>query len=185
MKSFGLVFTTGIGAAIWLMAAAPLPAAGDPYPECHMHRSKPVSFKEHGSKDVLEISIGTGPCYAATLTIVVREESGDVLYSYVANFKRHTAVPWDVPDLAEVAREFVDRELADAMDTTASLPRYEGKEDHYEAHYEAIQVSEGEYERLRAEGRPMLSHENHYEGWQYVVYDPRLAKSVVIVTGGL
>lgn len=175
----------GVATGVWLSGAGRSPAADVPHPECHIHRSKPVSFKERDSKDVLEISIGMGPCYAATLTIVVREEYGEILYSYVAMFKRHTPVHWEDPELPEVAREFVERTLADAMDTTTSLPPYEGEADNVGVSYEIIQVSEGEYNRLRADARPMLSHLNHYEGWQHVAYDPVDRKSKVLVNLGL
>ena len=59
--------------------AAPV-AAENIYPECHLHRSAEVSFRAPDSKDVMEVSIGTGLCYRATLTLVIRDQYGDVLY---------------------------------------------------------------------------------------------------------
>lgn len=105
-------------------ASAAVSAGGGAAPECHLHRSKEVSFRERGSKDVLEISIRTRPCYAATLTIVVRTEYGDVLYSHVAKFKQHAALHWESPGLPDNARDFVETSLSNAMRTTASLPPY-------------------------------------------------------------
>ncbi len=175
-------------AALALLLAGAFTAASagsDPAPECHLHRSKEVSFRERGSKDVLEISIGTGPCYAATLTIVVRTGYGDVLYSYVAKFKQHTARHWQAPTLPDNAREFVEASLSNAMRTTASLPPYVGDNGVADAVESQVDTTEGEYQQLRAEDRPVLFHMTAYETWQYVVYDPRTRKSKVVAVGGV
>jgi hypothetical protein len=176
-------------AAVALLTACGLTAASaagsDAAPECRLHRSEEVSFRERGSKDVLEISIGTGPCYAATLTIVVRTEYGDVLYSYVAKFKQHTARNWRSPTLPDVARAFVETSLSDAMRTTASLPPYACDEAFFNELEYQLDIAEGDYRRLRAEDRPVLFHMTGYETWQYVVYDPRAGKSRVVAGGGL
>jgi hypothetical protein len=160
-------------------------AGSDPAPECHLHRSNEVSFRDRGSKDVLEITIGTGPCYAATLTIVIRTDYGDVLYSYVAKFKQHTARHWESPTLPDDAREFVETSLSDAMRTTASLPPYGGEEGFFDAVEYQVDITEGDYQRLRAEDRPVLFHMTGYETWQYVVYDPRTRKSRIVAGGGV
>jgi hypothetical protein len=160
-------------------------AGSDAAPECHLHRSEEVSFRERGSKDVLEISIGTGPCYAATLTIVVRTEYGDVLYSYVAKFKQHTALHWEAPELPDNAREFVETSLSNAMRTTASLPPYAGDEGFFSADEYQLDITEGDYRQLRGEDRPVLFHMTGYETWQYVVYDPRTRKSRLVAGGGV
>lgn len=183
-----MVAAKALASALALLLAGASTAAlaeSDAAPECHLHRSEEVNFRESGSKDVLEISIGTGPCYAATLTIIIRTEYGDILYSYVAKFKRHTARNWEAPNLPERAREFVEKSLSRAIGTTASLPPYANADDYYEANSGTVQVSEPEYEQLRAEGRPMLFHLTHYEMWQYVVYDSRSKISRVVVRGGL
>jgi len=183
-----MIRTGLLAAAVALLLAGASTAASagsDPAPECHVHRSKEVSFRERGSKDVLEISIGTGPCYAATLTIVVRTEYGDILYSYVAKFKQHTARHWQAPTLPDNAREFVEKSLSRAIGTTASLPPYANADDYYEANSGRVQISESEYEQLRAEDRPVLFHMTAYETWQYVVYDPCTTKSRVVAVSGV
>lgn len=155
------------------------------YPSCHLHRSQEVSFRNHSSKDILEISIGGGPCYSATMTIVIRTEHGEILYSYVAPFKRHIAVDWRDNDLDKDAERFVDRTIAKAMGTTANLPPFLEPEAYYEANDGSIEVPKAEYEKLRKEARPMFYHMTYYEGWQFVVYDEKERKSRVIVSGGL
>lgn len=157
--------------------------AGEATSECHMHRAKDVSFRERDSKDVLEMSIGTGPCYAATLTIVVRTELGEVLYCYVEKWKQHTAVNWQDPDLPDVAREFVEDSLSDAMDSAGSLPPYASIET--KMFNATIEITESEYERLRSEDQPVLFHLTGYEVWQYVAYDPPARASKVIIVDGL
>lgn len=164
----------------WTMAGPSV--ATEASPECHVHRSREIGFRERDSKDVLEISIGTGPCYAATLAIVIRTEFGELLYSYVAPWKRHRAVNWQDPDLPDVAREFVEDSLVDAADNTASLPPYGDIET--EMFNPSVGIAESDYEALRSEGRPMLFHLTGYEVWQYVVYDPREKAAKVIVVDG-
>jgi hypothetical protein len=118
MKMLAAMTTLLIAVAI----AAPI-AAENVYPECPLRRSAEVSFRTPGSHDVLEISIGAGPCYKATLTLVIREgRGGEILYSYVQRFKQHTVVGWDEPDLNEVAAEVVDRMISEPMRSTSSLP---------------------------------------------------------------
>ena len=165
--------------------AAPI-AAENVYPECPLRRSAEVSFRAPGSHDVLEISIGAGSCYKATLTLVIREgRGGEILYSYVQRFKQHTVVGWDKPDLNEVAAEVVDRMISEPMRSTSSLPPYAEPEAYYEEYYNHIEVSRDEYERLRNEDRPMFQHLTYYEGWQYAIRDEATKSSKVIITGGL
>lgn len=109
-------------------AATPVPT----YPTCHMHKSRDVSFRNATSKDVLDVSIGTGPCYAATLTIIVRSVTGEVLYSYVAPFKRHTATHWEDRELDREAAQFVDDVIAGGIQSSASLPPYLDPTPYYE-----------------------------------------------------
>jgi hypothetical protein len=89
-----------------------------------MHQSTPVAFRNEQSKDILEISIGTGPCSEATLTIVIRvEETGQILYSYVAPFEQHI-VPADNRDLVAEAKTFIASEIQSATFPSSDLPPY-------------------------------------------------------------
>lgn len=152
-------------------------------PSCHLHRTRDVSFRTNDSKDVLEISIGDGPCNRATLAIVVRTEEGEVLYSYIAPFLRHTASSDE--NLSKIAETFVDRTITNAMQSTTNLPPFLESEAYYEKHNGVIIVARTEYEKLRRKARPMLYHLNYYEGWQYIVYDEKTNKSQIILEGGL
>jgi hypothetical protein len=51
----------GVLALLSLPSALAQSEATDP--ECHMHQSKAVSFRDEKTADILEISIGTGPCF--------------------------------------------------------------------------------------------------------------------------
>lgn len=181
-----LIKVPAVAAAILIAAAVAVPlAAEDVYPECHLHRSAEVSFRAPGSHDVLEISIGTGICYKATLTLVIRDaEGGVIFYSYVERFKLHTPVNWKEPDLNEVAKEVIDNMIKGPMESTLSLPPYAEPEEYYEKTFNYIQVNREEYELLRTEDRPMFRHLTHYEEWQYVIWDSE-TQSKVIITGGL
>ncbi len=149
-----------------------------------MQKARDVSFRNATAEDVLEISIGTGPCERATLTIVVRSDLGHILYSYVAPFKQHVA-DWDVPELDKEARQFVDGLISQGVESTASLPPWEEPDAYEEKHAGRIEVSREVYEKLRAKPRPMMSHPTYHEGWKSVVYDERAGEAVVVVTGGV
>ena len=173
--------------AIFFAFNMPLSAPSKELPraECHVHRSSEVSFRAPDSRDGLEVSIGTGPCYSATLTIVVRSEFGEILYSYVEQFKQHTALASGDPELSKRAEEFVIQTMAHAMSTTAQLPPYAEPSAYYEEHYGTIKVSREEYERWRKASWPMLYHQTYYEGGRYAVYDIGVKRSKVIVEEGL
>jgi len=159
-------------------------AAADSDWSCAMQKARDVSFRNATAEDVLEISIGTGPCERATLTIVVRSDLGHILYSYVAPFKQHVA-DWDVPELDKEARQFVDGLISQGVESTASLPPWEEPDAYEEKHAGRIEVSREVYEKLRAKPRPMMSHPTYHEGWKSVVYDERAGEAVVVVTGGV
>ena len=173
--------TAAVGMAVGGGAAS---SADEPsLAECHVHQSKEVSFRERGSRDLLEMSIGTGPRYAATLAIVLRTDLGEVLYSYVERWKPHTAVNWQDPNLPDVAQQLVEDSLVDSVGNTASLPAY--ADIGTEMFNPSVEITESDYEALRSEGRPMLVHLTGYEMWQYVVYDPSVKAAKVIIEDGL
>jgi hypothetical protein len=155
------------------------------YPTCHLHKSRDVSFRDATSKDVLEVSIGTGPCYAATLTIVIRSHLGEVLYSYVAPFKRHVATNWQDPSLRKDAIRFVDELIANGVGSSRDLPPYLEPSAYADENSGEIKISKQAYEELRLKPRPMFEHANHYEGWQYVIYDKAKEEAVIVVMGGV
>jgi hypothetical protein len=151
---------------------------------CAMQKARAVSFRDAAAKDTLEVSIGTGHCERATLTIVIRSDVGHIVYSYVAPFKQHVA-DWYVPDLDKEAASFVDQLLERSIGSSADLPPWEEPEAYEQKHAGTIDVSREVYEDLRANPRPMLSHPTYYEGWRYVVYDSRSGQTVVVLTGGV
>jgi hypothetical protein len=167
-----------------IIAIAPAAEATAPYPACHMHKSRDVSFRNATSRDVLEIGIGTGPCYAATLTIVIRSQLGEVLYAYVALFKRHVATHWQDSSLDKDAARFVNEHIANGMGSSKGLPPHLEPNDYHAEHGGEIKIPRLAYEALRRNPRPMFEHANHYEGWQYVVYDEAKGEAVIVVTGG-
>lgn len=173
-------------ASIALAGAAPnAPQPGKAYPSCHVHKSQPVHFANATSKDLLEISIGTGPCYAATLSIVVRSEYGEILYAYVDRFKKHVATHWADEGLPDSAAKFVDDELSNAVYPASDLPKWEEPNDYYESNYQTVQIPKARYEVLKRTKAPILSHRTYYEGWRTVTYDETAKKAVIVTQGGL
>jgi hypothetical protein len=91
----------------------------------------------------------------------------------------------DAPDLLETVKQFVDRTFTEAMSTTAKLPPFTNADKFRDDNGEELQIPPAEYERLRRTGRPLFGHANHYEGWQYVVFDEKRGEGVVIIRGGV
>jgi len=156
----------------------------DSHLSCPMQKAREVSFRNATAKDVLEVSIGRGPCERATLTIVIRSDLGHILYSYVAPFKQHVA-DWYVPELDKEARSFVDGFISQGVESSANLPPWEEPDAYEQKHAGHVDVSREVYEELRAKPRPMLSHPTYHEGWKSVVYDAKAGEAVVVVTGGV
>lgn len=172
------IAAVGLAAVLFQSGAVPTDLS------CPIQKARAVSFRDAAAADVMEVSIGTGPCERATLTIVIRSDLGHIVYSYVAPFKQHVA-DWYVPDLDKEAASFVNQLLERGIGSSADLPPWEEPEAYEQKHAGTIDVSREVYEDLRAKPRPMLSHPTYYEGWQYVVYDRRTGKSVVVLTGGV
>jgi hypothetical protein len=151
---------------------------------CPVQKARAVSFRDATAKDVLEVSIGTGSCERATLTIVIRSDVGHILYSYVAPFKQHIA-DWYVPNLDKEAHRFIDRLFERGLGSSGDLPPWEEPDAYQEKHSATIGLSREAYEELRAKPRPMLSHPTYYEGWTSVVLDPRTGKAIEVLSGGV
>jgi hypothetical protein len=172
-------------AVIVCAITAPGFAADKSPPSCQLHKSRAVSFRSATSPDILDISIGPGACYDATLKLVVLTNAGVELYSYIAPFKRHTATDWEDPNLDRDAQQFVDSQLSGAMSLSSDLPPFAEPDAYYEANYQTIKVPRAMYEKLRDEPRPMLCHATYYEGWQCVVFDEKTGKAVIVTAGGV
>jgi hypothetical protein len=149
-----------------------------------MHEAKPIAFRYPTAEDVLEVSIGTGPCSIATLSIVVRHaESGQILYSYVERFEQHT-VPAEDRDLVAEAKTFIASELQTAMGPASELPPWLEPEAYEEKHQGSILIEKAQYEALRATEQPILSHPTYYEGWRLVFFDEKTGEAVTVIEGG-
>jgi hypothetical protein len=172
-------------AVLGLALLAPAVAAAKTV-ECHTHRAQVVHFRTATTKDVLEVVIGPGPCHLATLSIVIKADAdGEVFYSYVAPLMRHIPSAPDSPGFLESVKQFVDRTYTEAMSTTAKLPPFTNANKFRDDNGEELQIPPAEYERLRWTVRPVFGHANHYEGWQYVVFDEKRGEGIVIIRGGV
>jgi hypothetical protein len=157
------------------------PLAGPP---CQTLVKRPIAFSSPTAEDRLTVSIGPGACHSARLSIVVTSVRGEVLYRYVAPFKRHVVTPWDDPELPNVARQFVADTAMHAAIRKDEIPapKPEGQADPSDA---TLAVPASVFERLASSGQPMLYHQTYYEGGQYVVFDPRSRIARVVVRQGL
>lgn len=151
-------------------------------PTCRINQIRNINFQSPTSNDVLEVSIGEGPCYTATVTLVVRSEYGEILYYYVAPLKRLVKIGWD-DDADDTAREFVDDFMHKAIRSTSDLPQYLAPNDYYNKYDGEIKVPRAVYERLRQGNQAMLYHPTYYEGWRDVIYDAKTKQAVIVVDG--
>jgi hypothetical protein len=158
-----------------------------PASECHLHKSKEVGFQSASSKDVLEVSIGTGPCRVATLSIVVRTDSGVVIYSYVAEFSRHVPDELNEATLEGDAKAFVESmfDVWGVASAAERLPAYQEPDAFEKEHLQSITVPKAVYEELRRKGQPVLCHPTYHEGSQCVAFDKSENKAIVVMSGGV
>jgi hypothetical protein len=176
---------TLIAAAAAIVLFAPAAHGEDaPQPNCQVQKAREVSFRNASAKDVLEVTVGTGPCAAATLTIVIRSDVGHILYSYVEQFEQHVVHSEQDP-LHTKAVPFVDGLLQQGLGTTAELPPWLEPEAYEQKHAAEVQVTREEYERLRANPRPMFTHPTYHEGWRSMVWDEKEDEPMTVVTGGV
>jgi hypothetical protein len=186
-RRLGLLTAAYASAASLVAAESSLPNTPQPgkaYSTCHIHKTKHVHFANATSNDILEVSIGTGPCYAATLTIIVRSEYGEVLYSYVDHFKKHIVGHWSKVGIKD-ATDFLDEELKNATYPASQLPKWEEPDDYYENNYQAVQIPRARYEAIIKSRAPIFSHRTYYEGWRTVTYDEKTKRAVIVTDGGL
>jgi hypothetical protein len=151
-------------------------------PTCRINQIRHLSFQSPTSSDVLEVSVGDGPCYTATVTLVVRSEYGEILYYYVAPLKRLIRIDWD-DDLDDTAREFVDDIMRKAIRSTSDLPQYLPPNDYYNKYDGEVKVPKTVYEHLRQGNQAMLFHPTYYDGWRDVIYDAKTKQTVIVVDG--
>jgi len=169
-----------------LLLAATTTGQSAPLPSCSIQKAREVSFRNATAKDVLEVSIGTGPCYHSTLTIVIRtRDEGHILYSYVQQFGQHVIATSESPELITEAKHFVDGLLARGLISTDTLPPWKPAEEYEQEHQSTLNVTREVYEDLRAKPRPMFSHPTYHEGWKSVVYDDKAHELVEVLSGGV
>lgn len=166
-----------------------LPAHGEPAPNppsCAIQKARDVSFRNAKAEDVLEVSIGTGPCFHTTLTIVIRtKEAGHTLYSYVDQFGKHVGDDASSPTLVQDSVAFVEGLLARGIQSTESLPPWLPADKYEQEHQATLDVSREVYEGLRKNPRPMFSHPTYFEGWTSVVWDEKEGKAITVLSGGV
>jgi hypothetical protein len=154
-----------------------------PSPGCAVQLGREVSFRNATSKDFMDVAVGTGPCNAATLTIIIRDDVGHVLYIYAEQFEQHVIVTDEEP-LHKQAAPFVEGLIKEGLVSTESLPAWLPPERYEQEHNGGVSVTREVYEKLRAHPRPMLSHPTYFEGWKSVVYDEKAHETIEVVSGG-
>jgi hypothetical protein len=154
-----------------------------PGPSCEVRKAGGVSFRSATARDVLEVSVGPGPCATARLSIMIRSDGGRVLYDYAQGFAQHV-VYTDQDPLHLQAVPFVDRLIADGVEMSDRLPPWQAPDAYEAEHLAMILIDRAAYERLRQVARPLFSHPTYHEGWRSVVWDEARGKSVTVVEGG-
>jgi hypothetical protein len=173
-----------ISAAVLGLALGGVQAQSPADPPCQYTVSRQVSFTSPTAKNQLTVSIGPGACHSAELSIVITSARGEVLYRYVALFKKHVVTQWDDPSLPEDAREFVNETASRALIPRSEVPSPKARGQTEEGEAE-LTVPVPVYKRLVSSGQPMLYHRTYYEGGQYVVFDPVTRRARVVALWGV
>lgn len=145
---------------------------------CDQERSWPVHFRDAAASDVLRVSVRGARCREAQLSIELATAEGKSLYRYRGPFRGHLEDFFDA-DLAGAVPKVVDDLHAFAF------AKYSDVEQLRDLGYCAQDVPDGVYRRLKREKRPLLQHDTGHEEWQYVVFDTRRGKGVVVFTCGI
>lgn len=154
----------------------------DPTP-CPMKQARDVSFRTATAKDTMQVEIGDGACIDAKIFIFIRTDKGEIIYKYEAPLEQHLVIAGD-PVKVE-AQRFVDQLIKDGLTSTSTLPPWKERDAYEEEHAAVIAISKGEYQSLRRNPRPMLTHPTYYEGWISIVYDTKKRGPVVVLEGGV
>lgn len=147
-------------------------------PRCDQERSWAVHFRDATASDVLRVSVRGARCREAQLTIELATVEGTSLYRYQGPLRRHL-------------ENFFDADLASAVPKVvedlhrSAFAKYSDVEQLRDLHYCTLDVPDDVYHRLKGEERPLFQHSTDHEVWQYVVFDARSRKGVVVFTCGV
>lgn len=174
----------GLAVAVAMVAGGLAVAFAEaPGPSCEVRKARGVSFRSAAARDVLEVTVGPGPCASARLSITIRSDGGRVLYDYEQGFEQHV-VYTDQDPLHLQAVPFVDRLIADGVERSDRLPPWQAPDAYEAEHLAMILIDRAAYEHLRQVPRPLFSHPTYHEGWRSVVWDAAQGKAVTVVEGG-
>lgn len=143
---------------------------------CDQERSWPVHFRDAAASDVIRVSLRGARCREAQLTIELTTSDGESLYRYRGPFGGHLENFLDA-ELAEVVAEVIENLHAFAFPAT-----YADFDAPHGLDYCTREVPESVYRRFKREERPLFHHSTGHEEWQYVVFDARRGKGVVVFT---
>lgn len=148
---------------------------------CHIHKSQAIHFRNYKVKDVLELSVGPGPCSTAIMTLNIRSDEGEVFYTYASRFATHvTPDPYD-PNFRKFIEPFLKNLETDAQKNAKYLPEYYPQD--AKLGLIKLHIGKNAYKNLRLRHLPVFFQPNSSEGWQYVIYDKKTRKGKLIVSG--
>ncbi|MDH5180230.1 MAG: hypothetical protein OEZ39_07375 [Gammaproteobacteria bacterium] len=168
-------------AAVLLIIAVPQVYADQPEGECHIHKSHAFHFRDYKVKDILEISVGPGPCPTALMTLNIRSAEGEVFYTYVSRFADHvTPDPYD-PNFDKFVEPFFTTFLAELQKNANSMPKYHRQDE--KLGLIKLYVSEKHYNTLKVRPLPVFFQPISHDSWLYLVYDAQSRKGKKVISG--
>lgn len=161
----------------------PMLTQADEYPSCDVHEE--TTLNSNTPIDVIEVNIQGTPCYEAMLSIKVKNSEEVILYLYSSNFKKHTSVPWDAPDLDEVASLFAKSVLnkKHIKSCFELSPAEQGIE--WAFNYQELKVPNEIYTNYKNTDCKFYTHPIHYEAWRNVVFPSNSNTGIIVSEYGL
>lgn len=150
---------------------------------CHIHKSLPIHFRSFKVKDILELSVGPGPCATAIMTLNIRSDEGDVFYTYASQFALHVVPDPNDPNFDKFIEPFLKNLETGAQKNARDMPKYY-KQDEANGLIK-LHVKRNSYKAMRLRHVPMLYHLTSHDRWQYVMFNKKKSGARVVVSGEL
>lgn len=149
-------------------------------PRCDLARKRVVSFTEDKPTDTVLISIRGPSCDKAITRIQIVGADGKVLYRHSEPLSNAFKEEINASDAREAIKIIYGNSTTKA---TKALPRWQPKEQYYDANSQELSASKAYYNKLRQQAWRTFSHQVGYEGWKVIAYDRELGKVVNVSSG--
>jgi len=156
---------------------------------CDYKVSKPISFRDKNSKDVLKINLVGQDCLSAPLKVSISTDKGVKIYqytfSYAAPLHEHNDSDYD-----KVVKNYLNYLLKNMVSSTSKLPRRISCDETDINCIDGIfpdaenasssPLSSKEYNKIKKLDIPMITHSVGRESWSSFIYNKKSGKTIEI-----